>query len=40
MFALGQNNETELVKSILNLKNVVEKKVASHMTKQKTFEEF
>ncbi|CAI6367554.1 unnamed protein product [Macrosiphum euphorbiae] len=40
MFALDQNNENELLESILNLKNLVEKKMASQITKQKTLDEF
>jgi len=39
-FALDQNNENELLESILNLKNLVEKKMASQITKQKTLDEF
>jgi len=36
MFALDQNNENELLESILNLKNLVDKKMANQITKQKT----
>jgi len=40
MFALDQNNENELLESILNMKHLVEKKMASQITKQKTLDEF
>lgn len=34
MVALDQNNENELLESILNLRNLVENKMASQITKQ------
>jgi len=40
MFSLDQNNENELVESTLNVNSLIEKKMASHVTKQKTLEEF
>jgi len=40
MSTLYPNNENELLESILNLKNLVENKMASHITKQKTLDEF
>jgi hypothetical protein len=39
MFILDQNNENELLEYILNLKYLVEKKMASQITKQKTLDE-
>lgn len=36
MFALDQNDCNELVQSILNVKNLIENKMACNMTKQKT----
>jgi len=38
MFALDQNNENELLESIFNLKKLVEKKMTSQITKQKTLD--
>ncbi|XP_022169931.1 tigger transposable element-derived protein 6-like [Myzus persicae] len=40
MFALDQNNENELLESILNLKNLVVKKMASQVRKQKTLDDY
>jgi len=40
MFELDQHYENELLESMLNLKNLVENKMASKITKQKTLDEF
>jgi hypothetical protein len=40
MFTLDQNNQNDLVKSNLNFNNLLEKKMVSYLTRQKTLEEF
>ena len=40
IFALKQNNENELVQSILNVKVLIENKISNNLTKQKTLDEF